>query len=427
MPAARRKAWLMTNKKPNPQRVRQKFLDFQKELRAAQKSEPPLEPGPITRALRMRGNYTLLGSSVQVYERFRAALLDEYRADLSWNETALTKVLDDLIEPVLEGIKTDQVLAREFADSLSIPPSLYNIAVSVFGFEPQLQSFEFGEVRFRSGEFRSPQTIPGLIEANIAIPLHYAEVQVEAVDKVSAHARASATVEKHLRILNLLISEESPSKIRLAQQSLQIRAFQFIETHGSTPDALERNLRLRINVHPLTQVDLDRSLKQRGGTRIALLLRRNDSYSERVIASLQIAGAACTALDSYAAFLLFAVALESAVMGRSNSSEILNQLSVRVAHLIGKNRGGRRAVFAKIRHLYSLRSKIVHAGLTEIPREDLDEMHDMCVTSLLAIANRDEMQSFVNESDLDNWFADRILDYGVEQEVGDNLSPTPSR
>ena len=47
-----------------------------------------------------------------------------------------------------------------------------------------------------------------------------------------------------------------------------------------------------------------------------------------------------------------------------------NNIAERVAFLIGKNYDTRKVIKKDIKNLYDIRSKIVHTGLINIPRED---------------------------------------------------------
>ena len=70
------------------------------------------------------------------------------------------------------------------------------------------------------------------------------------------------------------------------------------------------------------------------------MLAEDREYNRRVLLGYQFAGAACVDHYPERSFLMLAIALESAILGKDAKSEITYQLGARVAHLIGKYRKG---------------------------------------------------------------------------------------
>ena len=147
----------------------------------------------------------------------------------------------------------------------------------------------------------------------------------------------------------------------------------------------------------------------RDGRRISDLLKQNTEISNRIIAAYEITGNACIERDEHTAFLLLAIALESAVLGKETREELTYQLATRVAHLISQTLTGRRAIVRKIKRLYGIRSKVVHTGRIEISASEVREMRLVCLTTLHSITVIAEAESIKSNQDLENWFQTRLL------------------
>lgn len=128
-----------------------------------------------------------------------------------------------------------------------------------------------------------------------------------------------------------------------------------------------------------------------------------------MIGAHEIAGLACVEQRPHLSFLLFAIALESLILGTSNKSEIGFQLSSRVAHLISNKMQGRLAIASAVGNLYDLRSRVVHTGETEVGDSELRTIQHICLSSLYAMTVRSEFANMVTVDELENWFRDRLL------------------
>jgi len=69
----------------------------------------------------------------------------------------------------------------------------------------------------------------------------------------------------------------------------------------------------------------------------------------------------------------------------------------------------RREVVETLNELYGRRSKIVHAGETEVTNSQLEEMENICVSSLIAVATGPAFEKMQSFTELEGWFKDRIL------------------
>lgn len=97
------------------------------------------------------------------------------------------------------------------------------------------------------------------------------------------------------------------------------------------------------------------------------------------------------------------------LVGRNVQSEIKYQLSVRVAHLLSTSLESRRTIAKTVSGLYDVRSKIVHAGSTDVSQADVESMGDLCLNALFALATLPAFAEMNDSKDLDEWFKDRML------------------
>ena len=121
------------------------------------------------------------------------------------------------------------------------------------------------------------------------------------------------------------------------------------------------------------------------------------------------AGAACVEPKAQLSFLLFAIALESVVLGKQIKTESTYQLSARVAHLLASTVSAKRSVVEEVNSAYGLRSAIVHSGENEISRTNLYTIRAICLSSLQTLATSSDFSGMKRVEELDQWFDDRML------------------
>jgi hypothetical protein len=150
-------------------------------------------------------------------------------------------------------------------------------------------------------------------------------------------------------------------------------------------------------------------LRIRGGPRVSDLMTSRTAFGKRLVAAYVTAGSASVEEKPFLAFLLYAVALESAVLGDDSKTEITFQLSARVAHLLGSTLTARETFAANMKKLYAIRSRIAHSGSREIATRDLEEMRMMCLLSLHALTVSPEFANAKTEDDLESSFRRKLL------------------
>ncbi len=146
-----------------------------------------------------------------------------------------------------------------------------------------------------------------------------------------------------------------------------------------------------------------------------LLKTRKNKFEERLFASIRWAGRATIEFQKEEAFLLYTIALETIILCDNDRDELNYRLTIRLAHLIGKepDEGGepvlRKEVVRKARDLYGIRSRLVHTGNYSVTDADLYEIRQMAKLSILHILNLNPFINMQNADELRDWFDNEIL------------------
>lgn len=394
--------------------MREKFRQLAKSLQAAQDEPAPQHTHMVTGSLVVRGNIVLQG---RLADEYMAAL--DAMAPLPSEESALSReTIDDAIatnlSELLQSQPPDKELAlkkmcQKFFEKIDQAPKNYSVSLGVFGFDLSCEGIQFGKVKLVKKIHTPSRDLVGCFVAGVPTEILLADVEVSAVDFNSARRIAQRLIDQHLSILNAVCSDSLPSYIRLSRMFSGLEIVTLTDFSGQTETPHQILAGTSKQFIPLSANDLERSLKERGGTRISSLLLSRTSFSDRLISALEIAGAACIEPKEHESLLLFAIALESAVLGRDTQAELTMQLAVRTAHLISSSLTGRKAVAKAIKKLYGLRSKIVHTGSISISKDNVAEMRLYCLSTLMALTTRSEFASFSESSELDGWFEDQLL------------------
>jgi hypothetical protein len=406
----------------NVGRIKQLFLEFARALpepgmpEDSEGGSPQFLRGPLL----VRDKLIMRDELALAYVQTLDEMYGLASKDETWNKSAL----DDLLAKHIFAVATAEpdarsnvikVQADELETTLKAQLTVWEMDLSVFGMADECAGLTFGQLAFMTDIVKSPFQIPGILDPGVNTRVLFARVQVQAIDRKSATDRARDIVEQHLAVLNALCSQLIPSRTNLAHSNAPLRRFTLYRAApssgpGFTPGE-EPELRTG-SVNPavvLSRADFEAFLSRRGGTRMSNLLVRGGSFAGRLIAGFETAGAASVEARPHHSFLLFAIALESVVLGRNVQSEIKCQLSVRVAHLLSARVESRRTIAKAVVDLYDIRSKIVHAGSSDVSQADVESMGDLCLNALFALATLPVFAQMNDGKDLDEWFNDRML------------------
>jgi hypothetical protein len=167
---------------------------------------------------------------------------------------------------------------------------------------------------------------------------------------------------------------------------------------------------------PIRQIPLNQLASRKGFARVSGLLAKEapTDLEEKILASLQWAGRAQVEARREEAFLLYAIALESLLLGRNTKTEISHRLAVRCAHLGGGPAlADKKRVVKEILSLYETRSNIVHSGNFVVREEQLALMREYAVLTLFVIIDAPPFRSMTEDRELEEWFDTQLLSGGI--------------
>jgi len=135
----------------------------------------------------------------------------------------------------------------------------------------------------------------------------------------------------------------------------------------------------------------------------------------RVLTACMWAGRGSTARRPEEAFLFFAVAVETLLLGGVYRDEITYRLKLRAAWLLGDDSATRSAIFSQMGELYGRRSAIVHCGTLSVTSMELGGIRLLAFAALDRVLGmtqvwRNSAPPAVGEkSRLNDWFEGRLL------------------
>jgi hypothetical protein len=241
----------------------------------------------------------------------------------------------------------------------------------------------------------------------------FASIDVEAIDNTAAMHRARRTLRMALDVINfyadLLYPRGARAFVYLAgeRESVSTRSLIYQrDQQFSMPGNREGPWK------PFVLRDL-RSKRARmiGAPKIFQWLANSNrnAFEQRVLNALQWAGRATADDRREEAFLLYLISLESLILGDKADRELGYRLRIRCAHLLGRTHTQRAAITKRLGELYGIRSKIVHAGSTEVNDEDLSAARSLAKAALIAILRSRVRPTPKSSQALEDWFESRML------------------
>ncbi len=400
--------------------LKQIFVELAETLVKAEENSSALAPGPITETLLIRGGLVLSGEVADFYSDRLTQMISITGKDGPWNESSIEKLLLPKLEQLLlsdadfKGLV--KKLSSKFAEEVSKLPQVWAVSLAVFGLSVELAGTTFGNIRFRRESWKIPGDMSGIAIKDGEAELLTAEIEVLAGDENIARERAQSVLDRHLNILNALLSDGVKSHVRLRRNWSLPHEYCFVSANPLLTPPMDDTRRRHWSLvrRELSKADFNKMFLAPGGQKISCLLQSSNTFSDRVLSAFEIAGAACTSTNPYVAFLLFAVALESVLMGKQNHTEITYQVALRGAVLASKYRQKRERFVKRMKLLYAIRSRIVHSGETLITEEELQSIRFNCLYVLHSIISEPVFESFTKAEELDQWFSNQALG-GIEQ------------
>jgi hypothetical protein len=367
--------------------------------------------GPVL----VRGNLVLREEAALEYLEMLDKVAEIVTPDGSWSRASLDDLLAESVFHVAGAqaeARAEEIRAQadRVVGLLKTPPGKWHVDMAVAGLSLDCTGQTFGKLQFLRDTVRNRAEHSDENSDAGRVTSVFVRACVQAIDMESARHTALALADQHLAVLNALFSDWQPSRIHLYR--------------GQPEPFIRKNITRAAKVggdNPLTQFGskitgtiLSRDewggfLKARGGAAVSQLLVQNHTFANRIIAGYVTAGTACVEPKPELAFLLFAIALESVVLGKQVKTEITYQLGARVAHLLAQTLDARRSIVEQVNDLYRLRSAIVHSGKNDVSETDLYTIRAVCLSSLQTLITSSNFTEMNSVEELDRWFDDRML------------------
>jgi hypothetical protein len=358
-------------------------------------------------------------------------------------QTAIFAVLDIRQKRVSDRAERIKAAVRELRDHLTAKLGHHRVILRIGGLSDDSLPDRVGKVEFarfdesQAQHFRDAISHPDVPEGQQRERLEQIEewaldpaiagatigiVEVDALDWRAAESLALAELRLTLDVINFFsdLIPYSRGHLRLPGDGEGVRVVvpqltrrgerwtRYYVKRGRAGATGELSLRR------LREVDAHRHFGFAHASR--LLAAPRQPLEDQLLASLQWAGRATVRAPRNAfhrrreeAFLLYAIALESFVLAEGDPVELGYRLQLRVAHLLGETPDARRALVARVKQLYKVRSAIVHSGSFRVTDADLGAMRQLAKLSLIRACTSDDFTRMRVPDDLAAWFNDRLL------------------
>jgi hypothetical protein len=389
-----------------------------------------------------RGDRTviLVGDDADIYTDIASSIYEALAGRRSVSKQAVKGLVDDFFMRVLtEGDSTqnpklgEQVneQAKQLKIALFEKPKNWEVQLMVEGLAPSGLPSDGGQVRFQylddtgllALKARVSELIQKLqprdVDAAVTQMSNNLEVlrgravgvlSVSAVDEEAAIQAAKRKLQITVDAINLFSPREPMGGwVFLPGETMPQREFVL----ATCEDRITPSFR---PAGPHRQIPLSQISKRQGFARISELLRKESptDFEDRILASVQWAGRAQVEARREEAFLLYAIALESLLLGKDVKTELAYRLAVRCAHLLGgPTVDDKKRVVDQIQGLYQLRSKIVHSGNFVVREGELNLISKYAVLTLLTVIERDPFRSMTTSREFETWLESQLLSGGV--------------
>ncbi len=373
------------------------------------------EPVMITGPLLIRGGLVLRGDSAKMYMDALEEIGQIATENETWSKSSVDDVLTKHLLPILAA--SPQLRSQVTREQLALIqshfkqiPQLWAVDLSVYGIRADWSGFCFGKAQFHV----APASVQDHFQSLYPPPEIVARLEIEAADQEAAVNRATRILEEHLAVLNAICVDSMPSQYQLSHNIPKLREYCYIRATPS--NEIEEKLEAKLSstaknlVFALERAYAEKTLAKLGGERISKYLSHRTEFGDRLLSGYAMAGAGAVEQKRELSFLLYAIALESVVLGKSTKSELTFQLAARAAHLIGQSLERKRSLVDEVTSLYALRSLIVHTGSTEVAESELKLLAKLCLLCLYSLTNSSAFQSMSTSQELENWFKDQMLD-----------------
>ncbi len=401
----------------NVNKIKQAFLLLAKKSAEALDTEiqGARMPGNIGSLPMIRRGIVLTQDASEAYIEALDEIASLTGSDGAWSKFTVDDILSEHLEnvlraPAIERANVIRSQAQEIERRFREPLSDWLVDLLLYGMDSGCAGLKFGQLEFVLDDVNVPPEYVALPE--FPVGRHpFARLISTAIDKQSAVHRASSIADEHLMVLNALCSLGSPSLIRVSLVNHAVRTYSVHRTGKSRGSMAPIGFQGNNTNIALRRPELETVLNAKLGKRVSeMLLLVDNEVSDRLLRGYALAGAASVDGHPERRFLMFAISLESLILGKNTKSELTHQLAMRVAHLIGNGSGGRKHVAKWVEKLYDRRSKIVHTGEYGLSRTEAGLIRFYCMAALGTLALSPAFDGFTKSQQLEEWFDQRMLD-----------------
>lgn len=316
-------------------------------------------------------------------------------------------------------------------NQLTAPLVKWEVWRRVFGLKIPSNGFQFGRLLFCKPQHEAAVAAKKTIEAKINASPHadsyrkivdiwpddsqdavLCRVEVQAGGGKGARHLAQVELDATLPVLNFFASLVT-STDRMPVVALREKATAPAVTEFALSDRGDlhwQNTEWRIS----SDFDINELLKNdvtKGASQKASGMLRGDGerkFADRLLAGMKWAGKGASARNKEDAFLFYAIALEALMLG-GHTEQVNYRLSLRVGQLLGRKKSSKTQMRDIAKALYSVRSKIVHNGRTDIASVDLDDLRYIVQFCLERILCDGDFAGISTDGALDTWFEDALM------------------
>lgn len=421
---------------------------FIKEIAAKGNQPVPSNQPTLWFSHRDLGGLILWEDEVVQYKRCLDGLYKTVAATGYFSRKAVESLLQVAVLRALDAVNAfphtslDQRLGeslKELQAALATKPSFWSVHIRVIGLAPAGLPVDIGKVRFyQADEERMSELLDKtnvIIESGTNTPEQkhafkedfakelrdqfggkvIARVDAEAVDQTAAYDQALRELRLTLDVVNFYADVIHPSgdcaHVFLPGEGDRLVDLQPAFKEGERPEfVIRQSVRGPLADLSLAEMDSDKSAKL-GFRRVADILAngQRNSFEDRILSAFQWAGRATIDERREEAFLLYAISLESLLLGSKVESELTYRLRMRCAHLLGLTFEAKQRIQRRVSELYRTRSKIVHSGSVQVTDADLSMIRFYAKNALIAVLTEHQFQNSRSEDDFDQWFEERLL------------------
>ena len=358
------------------------------------------------------GTLHLDEAEAKAYRALVDHLDKDFNSQQDISRRAIERLLQDAVFHALDiaGQSTKPFEDRErqamalLEESLSAPPVRFRCFMPVDGFAFADLPISFGRIRFVRFGASHRRQLAGRGEARresdrwkLANTIKEGKLWHKPCAVITLAARDSDTARSRARLTTQAVLDEmnffadlipynyawlrQPGGVASAVESAAIAS----ETSLSLPDQ---------SMGPLGPFAVKQLTKRpwlhRTFRLLSALSRRAKARTvgELLLVSFRWAGRASVESRREQSFLLFAIALEAAILPERQHQELTYRLGIRVARLLGKNPFDRKDIHRSLARLYGVRSTIVHSGDYEVTDEDLGLLRALTKRVLVRLLRR---------------------------------------